>query len=139
MPDKRRIATALSVWVVNPPMKALFALGIPVPGTAILETTGRTSGEPRQTPVTDGLDGNTFWIVAEHGRNAAYVRNIEADPHVRLKVGRRWRSGTAQLLPDADPRERLARIRSHRRARLNAQTVGLMATELLVLRVDLDG
>lgn len=89
--------------------------------------------------MTDGLDGNTFWIVAEHGRNAAYVRNIEADPHVRLKVGRRWRSGTAQLLPDADPRERLARIRSHRRARLNAQTVGLMATELLVLRVDLDG
>ncbi len=136
--DKRRAATLLSVRVVNPPMKALFALGLPVPGTAILETTGRTSGEPRRTPVTDGLDGDTFWIVAEHGRDAGYVRNLRAHPRVRVKIGRTWREGTARVLPQANPQERLAKMRGRRRARLNAQTVAAMATDPLVVRVDLD-
>jgi len=138
MPDKHALATALSVWVVNPPMRAAFRLGIAVPGTAILETTGRVSGRPLRTPVTDGLDGDTFWIVAEHGHRAAYVRNVEADPRVRVKVGRHWRTGTAVLLPDEDPRARLALMRGRRRARMNTQVVAAMATDLLVLRVDLD-
>jgi deazaflavin-dependent oxidoreductase (nitroreductase family) len=68
---------ALSRYVVNPPVCALFRMGIPAPGTAILETVGRRSRKPRRTPVTDGLDGDVFWIVAEHGHRAAYVRNIE--------------------------------------------------------------
>ena len=42
--------------------------------------------------------------------NAGYVRNIERDPHVRLKLREgfrtRWHTGTAHLLPDDDPRER---------------------------------
>jgi deazaflavin-dependent oxidoreductase (nitroreductase family) len=136
--DKHRIATALSVRVVNPPTKALFRLGLPVPGTAILETTGRTSGLARQTPVTDGRDGDTFWIVAEHGRRAAYVRNLEAEPRVRVKLGRRWHTGTAHVLPDADPQARLAWLRSQPRTWLNAHTIAAMATDLLVVRVDLD-
>ncbi|MDP9391910.1 MAG: nitroreductase family deazaflavin-dependent oxidoreductase [Actinomycetota bacterium] len=61
---------------------------------------------PPPHPVGNGTDGDTFWIVAEHGRSAAYVRNIEADPRVRVKVGRQWRSGTAALLPGDDPGER---------------------------------
>jgi hypothetical protein len=35
-----------------------------------------------------------FWIVAEHGRRANYVRNIEANPRVRVRVGRRWHEGS---------------------------------------------
>lgn len=120
-------------------MRGLFRLGIPAPGTAILETTGRKSGQPRRTPVTDGLDGDSFWIVAEHGRRAAYVRNIEANPRVRLRIGRRWRGGTAQIVPEDDPRERLRKIAATRkRSRLNAATVRLMQTDLLAIRVDLD-
>jgi deazaflavin-dependent oxidoreductase (nitroreductase family) len=137
--DKRRIATTGAKYGGNPIVKLLFRLGIPVPGTAILETVGRKSGQPRRTPVTDGLDGDSFWIVAEHGRKAAYVRNIEANPRVRLKLGRRWRSGTARLLPEDDPRERLRKIgAARRRSRLNLATIRLAGTDLLTLRVDLD-
>src|ERR687886_1520932 len=70
------------------------------PGVAILETTGRRSGRPRHTPVGNGLakGTNTFWLVAEYGRRAQYVRNIEADPRVRVRIGRRWRTGTAHVL-----------------------------------------
>ena len=131
--DKRRITTALGKYLVNPVVRAGVRSGL-LRGHAILETTGRTSGEPRRTPVGNGLDGDTFWIVAEHGRRAAYVRNIEADPHVRVMVGRRWRSGTAHLLPEDDPRERQRKIGS----RLNAAAVRALGTELLSVRIDLD-
>ena len=58
---KRRIVTALQVRVLNPPMKALAVRGL-APGVALLETTGRKSGQPRRTPVTNGLKrgSNTF-------------------------------------------------------------------------------
>ena len=60
----------------------------------------------------NGLDGDTLWIVAEHGHHASYVQNIEANPRVRVKIGRRWRTGTAKVLLDDDPRARLDRIGS---------------------------
>jgi len=137
---KRILATGTAKYVFNPVVRGLFRLGIPVPGAAILETIGRKSGRPRQTPVTNGLDDGVFWIVAEHGRRASYVRNIEANPRVRLRIGRRWREGAARLVPDDDPRERLRYIASRRpTAKLNAATVRLMQTSLLTIRIDVGG
>jgi deazaflavin-dependent oxidoreductase (nitroreductase family) len=131
---KRRIVTAIQVHVFNPPIRALAAHGL-VPTVALLETTGRRSGQPRRTPVTNGLQRgtDTFWLVAEHGRKAAYVRNIEADPRVRVRVGRRWRTGTGHVLPGDDP---IARQRTL--PRLHAATVRAMGTELVTVRIDLD-
>jgi deazaflavin-dependent oxidoreductase (nitroreductase family) len=134
---KRRFAKGLNKHVLNPPIRRLIAWGIPLPGMAILETVGRKSGQARRTPVTDGLDGEVFWIVAEHGLHAGYVRNIQEHPQVRLKVGRRWLEGTARILPEEDPRQRLAQIRRRPSARLNGGVVLAMATELLVVRVEL--
>ena len=137
--DKRRVTTTLAKYLVNPLVRGLFRLGVPAPGTAILETLGRKSGQPRRTPVTNGLAGDTFWIVTEHGRRASYVRNIEANPRVRVKVGQHWRPGTAALMPDDDPRARLKAI-AHARpsSRIHTATVRLMQTELLTVRIDLD-
>ncbi len=131
---KRRFTTALGRYLVNPVVKAAVTVELAPPSYAILETTGRRSGEPRRTPVGNGLDGDTFWLVAEHGRRAHYVRNIEADRRVRVKVRRRWRSGTAHVLADDDARERQRKIG----LRFNAAVVRLMGTELLTVRVDLD-
>ena len=131
--DRRRASTLLSTRLFNPLVKGAANAGLPVPGIAILETTGRKSGVPRRTPVGRSLDGDTLWIVAEHGRKAGYVRNIQADPRVRVKIGRRWRTGTAQVMPDDDPR---ARQRSMPAG--NAAVVRLMGTDLLTVRVALD-
>jgi deazaflavin-dependent oxidoreductase (nitroreductase family) len=137
---KRRLASGTAKYVVNPVVRGLFRLGLPAPGIAILETTGRKSGRPRRNPVTNGLDGAVFWIVAEHGRRASYVRNIEANPRVRLRIGRRWRKGTARLVPADDPRERLRYIASRRPiARLSTATVSLVQTDLLTIRIELNG
>ena len=136
---KRALATSLAKYAFNPLNRALMRYGIRPPGTALLETTGRKSGKTRRNPVTDGLDGDTFWIVAEHGRQAGYVQNIEANPRVRVLVAGRWRTGTAHLMQDDDPRLRLSYIASQRpRSRMDAATVRLMGTELLTIRVDLD-
>jgi deazaflavin-dependent oxidoreductase (nitroreductase family) len=83
---KHRIVHALQKYLLNPPIKLALAIGLPLPGYALLETTGRKSGKRRRTPVGDGHIGNQFWLVAEHGMKAGYVRNIEHEPHVRLRL-----------------------------------------------------
>src|ERR1700751_6405838 len=107
---KKGFAHPLQKFLLNPPIKLALAIGLPLPGYAFLETKGRKTGKPRRTPVGDGHVGNQFWLVAEHGMKAGYVRNIERDPHVRLKLreGLRshWRTGTSHLLSDDNPRER---------------------------------
>ena len=132
--DKRRVSTVLSAKVFNPLVKAAANAGIPLPGVVILETTGRKSGQTRRTPVGKGLVGDTLWIVAEHGARAGYVRNISANPRVRVKVGRRWRTGSAHPMPDDDPRERQRRMPN----KLNSASVRMMGSDLLTVRVDLD-
>jgi deazaflavin-dependent oxidoreductase (nitroreductase family) len=132
--DKRRASTFITTRIVNPVVKAAANAGLPLPGVVILETIGRKSGQPRRTPVGKAVEGDTLWIVTEHGHRANYVRNIKADPRIRVKVGRRWRSGIARLMPEDDARERQRRIPN----KLNSATVRLMGTELLTVRVDLD-
>jgi deazaflavin-dependent oxidoreductase (nitroreductase family) len=132
--DKRQVSTFLSAKVFNRLVLAAARVGLPLPGVVILETTGRKSGMPRRVPVTRLLEGDTLWIVTEHGHRAAYVRNIKANPQVRVRAGRRWRTGTAQVLPDYDWRALQRRLPS----KLNSATVRLMGTEHLTIRVDLD-
>lgn len=128
--------------VFNPLDKLAFALGIPPPGDALLETIGRRTKRPRVTPVCDGTEGDTFWIVAQHGRGADYVRNIEADPRVRVKgsLSRTgWRRGTAHILDDDDAEERVRILsRGNRWRRLCLQASGSIATNPLTVRIDLD-
>ena len=118
-------------------------LGVPPPGDALLETTGRRTGRPVRTPVCDGLDGATFWLVAQRGRRAGWVRNIQADPRVRVKVrtgsGLVWRAGTAHILDDDEPRERQRLIgRGNLARRLCVSASAAMGTGPLTVRIDLD-
>jgi deazaflavin-dependent oxidoreductase (nitroreductase family) len=128
---KRTISKTASHYLWNPIMRLVAGRFAGAP--ALLETIGRRSGLPRATPVGDGLAGNKFWIIAEHGRHSDWVRNIEANPAVRVKVRGRWRRGTAHPMPADDP---IARQRDM--DKLNASIVRLVGTDLLTVRVDLD-
>lgn len=68
----------------NQVLRQALRLGVAPRAFALLETTGRRSGQPRQTPVGNGLDGATFWLIAAHGRQSDYVRNLLARPRVRV-------------------------------------------------------
>jgi deazaflavin-dependent oxidoreductase (nitroreductase family) len=140
---KYRIVHALQKYLFNPPVKLVFALGLAIPGRALLETIGRKTGKPRRTPVGDGRVGQQFWLVAEHGMKAGYILNIARNPRVRLKLRdglkAHWHAGTAHLLYDDDPGERQRWLASHLPSSAgNARAVRLFATQLLTVRIDLD-
>jgi deazaflavin-dependent oxidoreductase (nitroreductase family) len=140
---KHRIVHALQKYLLNPPIKLLFALGLAAPGYALLETIGRKSGKARRTPVGNGRIGGQFWIVAEHGMKAGYILNIKRNPRVRLKlrdgVRARWHTGTAHVLSDDDPRARQNWLAGQvRGSAKNAAAVRLFGTQLLTVRIDLD-
>jgi deazaflavin-dependent oxidoreductase (nitroreductase family) len=140
---KERVIHPLQTRVINPIVMLAHDLGLPPPGDALLETTGRHTGRPVRTPVCDGLDGEAFWLVAQRGRRAGWVRNIQANPRVRVKVrtgsGVVWRAGTARILDDDDPRERQQLIsRGNLARRLCVGASAAMDTDPLTVRIDLD-
>jgi hypothetical protein len=129
-------------YTLNPLFRQLLAIGINPFGLAILETRGHVSGRVRRVPVGNGRKGDSFWIIAEHGTRAAYVRNIQHDPRVRvrLRIGLRyrWVSGIATVRPDDDPLARQRRIIAwHPLRALNAINVRTFGADLLVVHVKL--
>ena len=90
--------------------------------------------------MTDGLDGETSgsWPSTEPAR--AYVRNIEANPRVRVRIG----SASGGRKCRCAPWRRPAGLRpkddqAHPEAiTVNAATVALVRQLLLTVRVDLD-
>ena len=132
--NKQRITTNLGRFTINPLMLALTSIGLLPPAVAILETRGRKSGKLRRTPVGNGLQGDTFWLVAEHGRRSGYVLNLSANARVRVKVGRRWRTGIAHLMPEDDPNDRIRKIG----LKTNGRVVRILGTDPTTVRIDLD-
>ncbi|MTE12468.1 nitroreductase/quinone reductase family protein [Nocardia aurantiaca] len=123
---KHAVVTGFQRRVGNPILGRL-------PIQTLLETTGRKSGQPRITPIGGRRTGDSFWFVSEFGTRSQYIRNIQADNRVRLRLHGHWHTGTAHLLPDDDP---VARLRSLPRA--NSAAVRAVGTDLMTVRIDLD-
>lgn len=103
-----------------------------LPFQTMLETTGRKTGEPRRTPLGGSRVGDEFWFVSEFGEKSHYIRNIKANPNVRVRLNGRWHNGVAHLMPDDDPHERLRSL-----PQFNSMGVRTFGTNLLTVRVDL--
>ena len=130
---KYRVVTTLE-RASNRLIRSALRAGFAPRAFALLETTGRRTGLPRHTPVGNGLDGDTFWLVAAHGIQADYVRNLQAEPRVRVKAGGLWHAGTAVVLPGDDPAAR-SRTLPHQ---WDAAIGRMMASAPLTIRIDLD-
>ena len=122
---KRRAVDALH-RIANPIARRL-------PSQVVLETTGRVSGQPRHSPIGGRLDGDTFWFVSMHGDSSNYMRNIKANNNVRVRIGGRWRTGRAHLLPNDDAAARNAQF-----SWLNRTANSQLGGQLLTVRIDLD-
>ncbi|MEY2422534.1 MAG: hypothetical protein QOI95_2601 [Acidimicrobiaceae bacterium] len=120
-------------YLLNPPMKALTWAGFSR-GQVLVETQGRRSGKRRRNVVGMKTAGDIGWVVAEQGRHAGWVRNIEAHPSVRVRIGRRWCPARAEIVADDDPYARLDAFerRSH------AAAVRRFGTELTTVRFDFE-
>jgi deazaflavin-dependent oxidoreductase (nitroreductase family) len=150
--DKERMVKRMLPFqnrVVNRVVLAIGERGLLPPTYALIETTGRRSGRARRVPVANGLDGDTFWLIAARGERASFVLNIRTDPRVRVKarparlrdgVRMRWRTGTAHPLPEDDSYAR-HRILGRGRPGYRLDGIAMRALdtgEILTVRIDLD-
>jgi deazaflavin-dependent oxidoreductase (nitroreductase family) len=87
--------------VFNRGVAGLTKAGVSVLGSRVLEVRGRTSGEPRRTPVNlltlDGVD----YLVSPRGETQ-WVRNVRAGGELDLLVGRRREHRRATEVADAE-------------------------------------
>jgi deazaflavin-dependent oxidoreductase (nitroreductase family) len=125
-PDRLRTYQRLSM-----PLFRSFASH--APGWALIETLGRRTGRPRVVPIGGSLKGDEFWFLVGNPRRARYLRNIEANPRVRIRVRGRWFTGTACPLPDDDVRKRTFSI-----SPINSIYLLMACREQQTVRVDLD-
>jgi deazaflavin-dependent oxidoreductase (nitroreductase family) len=138
-PTKRRWEILIGRYTANPIMRAMFKLGITPPGMALVETVGRRTGALRHTPIVCSPEGDTLWLIAQHGRHAGWVRNFEASPQVRVRLGRGWRTGTAELVPDDDVKARIATFSSTRVGRaITGATFRALESQPVTVRIQLE-
>ena len=65
-----------------------------------LTTTGRRTGLPREIEIWFTEHDGKFYIIAEHRERANWVRNIQAQPRVDVRVGGGQFNATARLVDD---------------------------------------
>lgn len=71
-----------------------------------LTTTGRKTGLPREIEIWFVASHESLYVFAEHFHRAQWVRNIEADPRVRVRLQDRELTATARVLhPERDADE----------------------------------
>jgi len=113
--------------VFNPVVSWLVRRGANIAGAAILEVTGRRSGEPRRTPVNPLTLGGRRYLLAPRGETE-WVRNIRVAGSAALLHGRRRQIITVDEVADV---EKLPIIREYLRVwawEVGAFFEGLSAT-----------
>jgi deazaflavin-dependent oxidoreductase (nitroreductase family) len=129
---KQRRVRLAQRWLLNPPMRVLTYVGL-LRHHAVLETTGRRTGRSRRTVVGIARQPESvLWIVAEHGRRAGYVRNLDAEPNVRIHLARRWHRAAARLVDNDNIDARLQHFTPQ-----HINVIRRFGTELATVRVDL--
>ena len=101
--------------------RLLYALGLgPLIGRIILllTTTGRRSGMKRVTPLQYELIGSDYYVGAARGLKADWVRNIQTDPQVEVRVGARHFSANAEVVHDASRFADFLEVRLERHPRM---------------------
>ncbi len=99
--DLRRRAAQRGFRLLNrfvvPAVKT--GLGSPLPigaGLVVVETTGRSSGLPREVPLVAARLGSKI-AVSTVRSDSQWVKNLEADRQASVWVGGRKRQGTATV------------------------------------------
>jgi deazaflavin-dependent oxidoreductase (nitroreductase family) len=83
--------------------RVLYAIGLgPLVGKVILllTTTGRKSGMKRVTPLQYELIGSDYYLGAARGLKADWVRNIQSNSQVNIRVGAKHFEGQAEVVSD---------------------------------------
>ena len=103
-PERGGPATARAPFFVslfNPIARRLLRLGLPLGPNAVLTVRGRTSGQPRSTPVALVAIGGRRWIIGTFGE-VNWVRNLRAAGQATISSNRRSEPVTSKELSTAE-------------------------------------
>jgi deazaflavin-dependent oxidoreductase (nitroreductase family) len=89
--------------VTAPPFDPATKLGY-------LETTGRVSGQPRETEIWFAYENGMIYILSGGGLNKDWIRNFQKTPSVRFRVGETWVTGVASVVEDPELDQRIRRV-----------------------------
>jgi deazaflavin-dependent oxidoreductase (nitroreductase family) len=101
--------------------RVLYAIGLgPLIGRIILllTTTGRKSGLKRVTPLQYEKIGDDYYLGAARGMKADWVRNIQSNSHVEIRVGARRFAGQAEVVTDSSRFADFLEVRLQRHPRM---------------------
>ena len=73
----------------------------------LLTTRGRKTGLPRTTGLNYLVDGAVTYVVSGSGSSSDWLRNLQADPCVRVQVGRRRFAALAEIITDPVEQRRI--------------------------------
>ncbi|MBJ7322055.1 MULTISPECIES: nitroreductase/quinone reductase family protein [unclassified Rhodococcus (in: high G+C Gram-positive bacteria)] len=123
--------------IANPLVNGLASVGVRTSLVTDIETVGRRSGLRRQVPVSASFDRAGAWVISQHGTRSGWGANIGDEPHIRIRVGDRWRAGTATFVPEDDVS---ARARSFSANPLFGRLIGAgfraLQTDPISVRID---
>src|SRR5689334_17017300 len=77
-----------------------------------LTTSGRRTGQPREIEIWFIEHEQRFYLIAEHRERAQWVRNIQAQAAVRIRVGDRRLSATGRAIRDDDDPKLTAAVKA---------------------------
>src|SRR5215813_539398 len=65
-----------------------------------LTTTGRRTGQPREIEIWFTERAGNYYVIAEHRQQAHWVQNVQAQPHVHVRLGDQSFGATARVVDD---------------------------------------
>jgi deazaflavin-dependent oxidoreductase (nitroreductase family) len=99
---------------------------LPITGyMAILRTRGRRSGVVREAPLGYVISEGSVYVWAGFGPQTAWLRNVEADPHVEVVLPGRSFAGLAEVVTDPDERLRAGRALTAALGVIGMMTLGV--------------
>jgi deazaflavin-dependent oxidoreductase (nitroreductase family) len=73
-----------------------------------LTTKGRKTGKPHEIEIWFGVHGNSIYLLSGGGGDSDWVKNLRADPHVTVRIGKQIFQGIA-LTKENSEEESIAR------------------------------
>ncbi len=75
-----------------------------------LTTTGRVSGRPHEIEIWFGLEGSVLYLLSGGGDDSDWVKNLRADPSVKIRIARNNITGRARIVSDRTEDQRARRL-----------------------------
>jgi deazaflavin-dependent oxidoreductase (nitroreductase family) len=100
---------ALLKWFFRLPV-GMYRLGLADQlgrSTLLLTTRGRKTGCRRTTALNYVVDDGVTYVLSGMGAGSDWLRNLQADPHVQVQVGRRHFHALAELILDPAEHRRI--------------------------------